>query len=462
VRPARDPRDREPGNQRRALIVEDDPGAARALRRHLERHGYTVQHAADGERAWKILQSESFDLLMTDLRLPGIDGIELIGRAHPLAPSMPIIVTTAFATIDSTVEALRCGAADYLPKPFGSDHFDAVLARSAPAGSAVPVFEKSRAPTAPPGVEMRIGRSARMREAVEIADRVAASEVQVLIRGETGVGKELMARRIHAASSRGAGPFVRFNCGNLAPGLADAQLFGSERGAYTSSVREVRGVIEEAADGTLFLDEIGELSLELQVRLLDLLQERTFRRLGSSAVHRVNARLLMATHRDLERMLERGEFRRDLYYRIRQVQILIPPLRDRIEDLEELADSILARVAPGKTPSPEARALMSAHAWPGNVRELEYALIAAAAVEREQVISAATLRRALGFDAIMPEARGPHFEGEAGPPDGVTLAELERWHILRELAAHGGNVSATARALGIDRSTVQRKTRRSG
>jgi transcriptional regulator with PAS, ATPase and Fis domain len=244
------------------------------------------------------------------------------------------------------------------------------------------------------------------------------------------------------------------NCGHLAPALADSQLFGSERGAYTSSVRAAAGVIEAAEGGTVFLDEIGELGADVQVKLLDFLQDRTYRRLGSTVERRSDARVLCATHRDLECMVRTGAFRADLYYRIRQVQIVLPPLRERPEDLADFVDETLRRIAHGRRLSEEALDFAKRYPWPGNVREVEQALIAAVATTAGRDIQVCDLRRVLGLAAeehVPPAADGI-------PPADAPMEEIERWHIQRALVARGGNISAAARALGIDRSTVYRKT----
>ncbi len=434
-------------NTLKVLVAEDEGTAARHLCALLEQRGMSPECAGDGVAALARLEAERYDLLITDLRMPGLDGLELTRRAHEADPELVIIVTTAHATIDGTVQALRLGARDYLPKPFDAAHLDAVLGRSFAAGR--------RAPAATDGVPTLVGHSPCLRAAIAMADRVADTDVLVLLRGETGSGKELLARRIHALSGR-RGPFVKMNCGHLGPALADSQLFGSERGAYTSSVRSAPGVIEAARGGTVFLDEIGELGSEVQVRLLDFLQDRTYRRLGSNVEQRSDCRVLCATHRDLEEMVRTGSFRADLYYRVRQVQIVLPPLRARPEDLVDFAEHVLAKIAPGRSLSDDALAFAKQYPWPGNVREVEQALIAAVATTSGREIQLCDLRRVLGLAA---DAR-PRVDEDGAPPPDAPMEEIERWHIRRALEARGGNVSAAARALGIDRSTVYRKTRR--
>jgi DNA-binding NtrC family response regulator len=434
----------------RVLIAEDDLAAGERLERYLRDRGFRAGHVADGLAAWEALQRERYDLLLTDLQMPGIDGLELIRRAHAHQPALAIVVTTAFATIQGTVQALKLGAADYVPKPFAMAQLETVVRRvlGAHAGLASPQSGSE---------ELFVGGCGALADAVAIADQVAPGDTVVLLRGETGTGKELLARRIHERSARRTRPFVRFNCGTLVPSLADAQLFGSERGAYTSSVRDTTGVLESADGGTVLLDEIGELPMELQTRLLEFLQDRAYRRIGSPTVRHADVRLLFATHRPLEEMVRAETFRRDLYYRVRQIEIRLPPLRERREDVPELARVLLARIAAGpRRLSPAAAVFARSYAWPGNVRELEQALIAASALSTGAEIGERELRRVLGIDGEVtpaPSAVG----GDGMPPLDAPLEEVERWHIRRALQALGGNVSAVARALRIDRSTIYRK-----
>jgi DNA-binding NtrC family response regulator len=440
----------------RVLIAEDDVAAGERLERYLCGRGFRAGHVADGLAAWDALQRDAYDLLLTDLQMPGLDGLELIRRAHAHQPTLVIVVTTAFATIQGTVQALKLGAADYVPKPFALAQLESVLRR---------VLQTHRGNSAGPGLvgsgvvapQLFLGRCDALREAVEVADRVAPGDTVVLLRGETGTGKELLAQRIHDRSARRTRPFVRFNCGTLVPSLADAQLFGSERGAYTSSVRDTTGVLESADGGTVFLDEIGELPLELQTRLLEFLQDRAYRRVGSPTVRRADVRLLFATHRPLEEMVRAESFRRDLYYRVRQVEIRLPPLRDRREDIPGLAHVILERIAAGpRRLSPAAAAFAQGYAWPGNIRELEQALIASTALSSGEEIGERELRRVLGMDGGAA-APAEMITADGMPPLDAPLEDVERWHIQRALKALGGNVSAVARALRIDRSTIYRK-----
>lgn len=451
-----------PAIRRRALVAEDDATAREWLERFLASRGFDVHGFGDGAEAWAALEKRRYDLVLTDLRMPGMDGLELIRRLHAFDPAAVVVVTTAHATIEGTVEALRSGARDYLPKPYSADHLETVLeralrdaraSRSAPTGLGAPGPARDR-----DSIELVVGHGEAMREAVELADRIAPTETMVLLRGETGTGKELLARRIHARSRRRTGPLVRFNFGCISATLADSQLFGTERGAYTSSVRQTAGVLESAEGGSVFLDEVGEIPSDLQAKLLEFLQDRTYRRVGSSAVRRADVRVLFATHRDLEAMVRAGQFRPDLYYRIRQIEIRLPALRDRSEDIPELIRHVLAVASPvlGHQFDDEALALALAYPWPGNIRELEQATIAAAAMGSGGLIRAADLRRALGLD--LGRALGGCPAAAAGvPPPDVPLEEVDRWHIQRALEACGGNVSEVARRLGIDRSTIYRK-----
>ena len=446
----------------RVLVAEDDPTGRHWLRRFFSARGSSVDDCADGLEAWSAFQARRHSLVLTDLRMPGIDGLELTRRVRGLDPSAVIIVTTAHASIEGTIEALRCGARDYLPKPFSTDHLEVVLARS--SNEAVGA---TRAPARPAGAgsgidreanELVIGSSPLMREAVDLVDRIAPTETVVLLRGETGTGKELLARRIHARSPRRERPFVRVNCGCISSTLADAQLFGSERGAYTSAVEQSIGMFESADGGSVFLDEIGDLPLDLQVKLLEFLQDRTYRRLGSSKVHRANVRVVLATHRDLEAMVREGSFRSDLYYRIRQIEVRLPPLRDRLGDLGELIDHVLKKAHPSRDVRLDNGAMDRAirYPWPGNIRELEQAVLASTAMATGDVVRQADLDRALGLGA-RHAGIAPATSPDDLPPADASLEEVERWHIQRALVACGGNVSAVARKLGIDRSTIYRR-----
>jgi DNA-binding NtrC family response regulator len=355
------------------LIVEDEPIIRAELRRLLARHGHEVSEAAAVAEASE-RSLESYDLVITDLRLPGAPGTDLIAHAG----QTPVLVMTSFATVKSAVEAMKLGACDYVAKPFDHDELLATVDRLLVEG------RLPRSSTTPPIIEDAsglglIGRSPGMREVLARIAKVAPTAATVLVRGESGTGKELVARALHARSPRSAKAFVAVNCAAIPDGLIESELFGHEKGAFTGAAASHTGLIEAADGGTLFLDEIGELPANAQARLLRVLQEGEVRRVGASRTRRVDVRLICATHRDLPGMVSAGQFRADLYFRLRVVEIFLPPLRERGDDLDTLARHLLERAMQraGKASlafSDDALAAIAAHDWPGNVRELDNAI----------------------------------------------------------------------------------------
>jgi DNA-binding NtrC family response regulator len=452
----------------RILIVDDEPSLRDSLQRTLEREGHETVLASDLRSARRTLSEGGFDLLLTDIRLGDGSGLDLVAEARAAGPKLRIVAITAFGSVETAVEAMRRGADDFLEKPFRPDVLRGRLERVLePARLAVRVARLEREnqvlreelETDGPD-EPLVGSSAALARVRELIDRVAPSDASVLVRGETGTGKELVARRLHSASPRREGRFVAFNCGAVAEGLAESELFGHEKGAFTGADRRRLGRFELADGGTLFLDEVGELALPLQVKLLRALQERRFERVGGMATVQVDVRIVAATHRDLDAWVREGRFREDLYYRLNVVRIDVPALREHPDDIPALAELFLARYgtrAGGERVqlAPEALAALQAHPWPGNVRQLENALHRACILCRGDVVTVEDLDLA-GSSPAATAAEAPSGDLRA------ILARVERELIERALREHGGNLTAAGRALGIERNLLRYKLRKHG
>jgi len=450
----------------RILVVDDEPALRDSLRRLLVRQGHTVEECADVPTAAARLASSAFDLLITDLRLGEQSGLELIAQARAKSADLRIVAITAFGSVEVAVQAMRLGADDFIEKPF---RMEAILARLERALAPVRLADEvARLASenewlrdeleATPPQDTLIGSSPAMNRVREMIERVAAATASVLITGETGTGKELVARRIHALSDRARGPFVAINCSALTESLAESEIFGHEKGAFTGADRRRIGRFELANKGTLFLDEVADLSAGLQVKLLRVLQERAFERVGGTATVSVDVRILAATNRELETAIREERFRADLYYRLNVVRIDVPPLRERREDIPALAAVFLARydrrsTEEAATIAPEALAALSAHGWRGNVRELENVIHRATILARDGVI---------GVDDVAPEmAESPLGSASAADLRSV-LARVERDLIARALREHRGNLTAAGRALGIERNLLRYKLRKHG
>ncbi len=438
----------------RVLIVDDEANARTALAELLREEGYQVETAADGFKALPKLADFSPDAIVTDLAMPGLDGLELLRRALAEDPDRAVIVTTGFGAIDTAVEAMRAGAADYLTKPIHIDglvhQLDRALERRR-LRAEVGHLKKRLADQS--RIESIVGSSPPMQAVYETVLQVAPSRASVLITGESGTGKELVAAAVHEHSPRAKKPFIKLHCAALAETLLESELFGHERGAFTGAVARRDGRFSQADGGTLFLDEIGDISPSIQVKLLRFLQEHEFERVGGNQTLHVDVRVVAATNRDLPARVREGAFREDLYYRLNVVTIEMPPLRVRSSDIPLLAMHFLQKYAAqnGKTIagfSDAALECLGAYAWPGNVRELENA------VERAIVITKT--------DVIRPEDFGPVIAGAkpgaaSGVPQipGSTLAELERYAILKTLEHAGGSTSRAAELLGISTRKIQ-------
>ncbi len=434
------------------LIVEDEPIIRSALRRLLERNGYGVTEAGSVQEA-AALPLRNFDLVITDLRLPGAPGTEII----PRAVDVPVLIMTSYASVNSAVESMKLGAVDYIAKPFDHDEMlilvERILKQQTRARQAEAL--KSDLSRSYP-VSGMIGRCAAMREVFDRIRKVAPTDTTVLIMGESGTGKELVARAVHETSPRCDAPIIAVNCAAIPEGLIESELFGHEKGAFTGAVERHRGLVEAAAGGTLFLDEIGELPADAQARLLRVIEEGEIRRVGSTQSRQVDVRVVAATHRDLEQWVAEGRFRADLYYRLHVMEIRLPPLRERQEDVEELARVLLEKSCtrlnrPSMAFDRSALERLHTYHWPGNVRELENVIERAVILAEKREISA----------DLLPIAGSGPLPGGTPPGDTEEPLSLDAYfaQFVRE---NEGQMTETelARRLGISRKTLWEKRQR--
>jgi DNA-binding NtrC family response regulator len=437
----------------RILVVDDEVNARTALAELLRDEGYEVETAADAFKALGKYEELAPHLVLTDLKMPGMDGIELVKKIRSFEDPAAVVVMTAFGAIQSALDAMRAGAYEYLTKPLNFDELlvvvKKVLAHQELEHEARTLRVRVRDKALPSNI---IGQSPPMQKVFEIVDQVAPSKATVLITGESGTGKELVANAIHQRSPRASGPFVKLHCAALAESLLESELFGHERGSFTGAVGRRDGRFQIADGGTLFLDEIGEISPAIQVKLLRFLQEREFERVGGTQTIRVDVRVIAATNKDLATEVKAGRFREDLFYRLNVVAIEMPALRDRKSDVPALAKFFVDRYATanGKTIesiAPAALDLLVAYDWPGNVRELENA------IERAVVMASGTTLE----PKHLPASVRPSEKSEGGMPavPGATMADLERYAILTTLEATGGSTSKAAEILGISARTIQ-------
>ncbi len=444
------------------LVVDDDHGHRSMLETIISGWGYLVETVDDGKKAVGMVEARPFDLILMDVRMATMDGIEALGKIKNYNPSIPVLIMTAYSSVESAVRALKAGAYDYLTKPLDFDKLKISVERA---------LEHTRLKTEnlalkeKLGIEASlniIGKSRPMKELMDMVSMVAPSDATVLITGESGTGKELIARAIHRNSRRKDRPLVTVNCAALTETLLESELFGHEKGAFTGADRRREGRFMQANGGTIFLDEIGEMSLAMQAKLLRVIQEKEIQRVGSDSTLRVDVRIVAATNRDLKDDVAEGKFRQDLFYRLSVVVLNLPPLRERPEDIPLLAQHFLDKYAKrhrkmvkGFTPS--AMDMLVKHEWPGNVRELENAVERAVILlqgeyvtERELPISIPRqdieYTDSIGSDSSQPEREEPQ-----------SLEEVERRTILRALKASRGNKSAAARRLGITRRTLYKK-----
>lgn len=429
---------------RHLLIVDDDPGQRSLLTLFLEGQGFSVLSAGSGEEALDLAARPGVAMMISDVRMPGISGLETLRRLRAAKNAIPVLLVTAYADIRDAVGAVKDGAVDYLAKPIDLDELHRIVLRAL-GSPASPASKPSQDFDLPPSV---IARSPLTLEAFREAALVAPSETRVLITGESGTGKEVVADMIHAWSPRARGPIVKVNCAAIPENLLESELFGHEKGAFTGAHQSRAGRFEEADTGTIFLDEIGEMPPSLQAKLLRITQDGSFRRLGASRETRTRARLLAATNRDLEALIEAGSFREDLFYRLNVVEINLPPLRERTEDLLPLATAFLTQFLEDKPRLSDAVVEVLLHyPWPGNIRELRNAMERAALVARGEIILPEHLPTRIRATPPPPPAAAP-------PHLGADLEAIEREAILAALRNCNFNRSEAARALNISRRSI--------
>jgi two-component system response regulator HydG len=445
--------------ERTLLVADDDPGLRESLERTLTREGYRVVLASDGRAALERLQSGAVDLIVTDLKMPGLTGLELLRAAKAIAPDVDVILLTAFGTVEEAVKAMKDGAYDFLTKPFRREQLLKLIDKALERRG---LIEKNKA------LQQRlddllgqgavIGASPAFRRMMTLVEQVADSSATVLILGESGAGKEGVAKAIHQGSARKAGPFVPVNCASLPETLLESELFGYEKGAFTGAAGRKEGRFELADGGTLFLDEIGDLSPLTQPKILRVLQEGEFERLGGTRTIRVDVRIVAATNQDLAQMVKDKRFREDLFYRLNVITVHVPPLRERREDIPVLAQHFL-RVYAAKNNrkldglTDDALKRLEAYAWPGNVRELENVVERGVVLARGSQVDVADLPSEIAGATPLPE-------GVVSVRIGTPLAEVEQRLLDATLAATRGNKTLAAKLLGIDVRTVARKLER--
>ncbi len=451
----------------RILIVDDEKAILVALRGLFTKEGYEVETASSGEEAVRKIEAGSFHVVVTDLSMEGISGMQVLERARSVDSDLAVVMITAHGSEKAAVQAMKLGAADYLPKPFDNDELRVVVRRAMEGALLKRDHRRLVEQVAGAyGFEQLIGASPAMRRVFETIARVADTDVTVLVRGESGTGKELVANALHYRSPRRARPLVKMNCAALSRELVESELFGHEKGAFTGAVGRREGKFEAADGGTLFLDECGDMPLETQAKLLRAIQEKEFERVGGNQPIKVDVRLIAATNQDLEAAVKAGRFREDLYYRLRVIELVIPPLAERREDIPLLVDRFLADAAarfgrPVKPLTADALRACVAHQWKGNVRELKSAI--------EQALLLAPGDEIAAMDLFtIPETASPTMLPANG--DGRSfrdakeqvVAAFERDFILQALRRHGGNITKAAEEVGMYRQNFQQKMRELG
>jgi DNA-binding NtrC family response regulator len=447
------------------LVVDDDPAVGKVLAALLEQDGLGALHVASGAAALSAIEEHPFDAVISDLRMPGMDGMALLTEIGRRWPGLPVVMLTAHGTVPLAVEAMKAGAAEFLLKPFERQEVLYVLRkliRAVPARIDAPLETAS-------GATGLVGDSPGMHEVFQMIARAAATNATVLVRGESGTGKELIVKAIHDQGPRRDKPLIRVNCAGLPETLLESELFGYEKGAFTGAATRKPGRVELADKGTLFLDEIGDISPLVQVKLLRVLQERQFERLGGTQTLTVDVRVIVATHRDLEAMTRSGAFREDLYYRINVVPIWVPPLRERGEDIEQLARHFCrihgqANGKPGLAFEAEALPLLRAQQWPGNVRQLQNFVERLVVLSDGRSLGPADVERELGRPSSQSAPPGVPTGGMTPEPGSLDARrhEVEREAILDALRRCGNNRTQAARVLGVSRRTFYNKLEENG
>jgi DNA-binding NtrC family response regulator len=439
------------------LVVDDEKNIREGLGKAIELDGHNVLLAPDGKRALDIVNNTDIDLIVADLKMPGVSGQELLKQVTSAYPTIPVIILTGHGTIETAVEAMRDGAFDFLTKPVNLDRLSLLIKRA--LSNRKLVLEHRALKEEVEKIERRhrfssiIGKSSQMRKVLDIVEQVAPSKASVLITGESGVGKELVADAIHNLSDRREKPFIKVHCAALTESLLESELFGHEKGAFTGAIAMKRGRFELAHRGTILLDEIGEINPTVQVKILRVLQEKRFERVGGEQTREVDVRILSATNRDLKKEIQEGNFREDLFYRLNVVNIHVPPLRERREDISLLVAAFLKEFSEenGKDIEgidPKAKSALYGYSWPGNIRELRNCIESAVVMAKRRVITMMDLP-----PTIAAESDGEYIKIEIG----TSLADAEKQIIQGTLTNEKGNKSRAAEVLGIGRKTLHRK-----
>jgi len=447
-----------PKHKPHVLIVDDEPNVRRVLGTLLEQADYVTTRAESGEQALDLVRAQDPDVVLTDLKMQGMDGLELLSRLRQSFPEIPVIMITAHGSVENAVEAMRRGAHDFITKPFERDQvLDLVSRALTQAGHGRREFRGPLVSGERCGI---VGRSPAVEELQRTIEKIAPTPATVLIRGETGTGKELIAEALHQLSPRAEAPLIKINCGAIPENLVESELFGYERGAFTGAERAKPGRFELAHGGTLFLDEIGELPLQMQVKLLRVLQDQVIDRVGGTEAKRIDVRLVVATHTDLTREVAEGRFREDLFYRLKVIELTAPPLRERIDDVPLLVECFLDRHAerlgrPRPDISLEALAGLQAQSWPGNIRELENA------VERAILLTESATLSSYDF-GLADEPSAPAAHASLKDASRAAAAETERRMIRAALEATDSNITHSAQRLGLSRRGLQLKMKELG
>ncbi len=442
-------------DQRTILVIDDDESLRRVMEYNLRDDGYRVVTAANGRSGLERFQTEAVDLVLTDIRMPEMDGMELLARLKTMQPDLPVIILTAHGTIGSAVEAIKVGAFDFLTKPFPREQLSTAVRKALEVAALATENRHLRQVVAERfSFANMIAGSRAMRAVTEMASRVAQSDATVLLAGESGTGKELLAKAIHFHSARGRRPFVTVNCAAIPEHLLESELFGHRRGSFTGAVADKQGKFELASGGSIFLDEVGELPLLLQVKLLRVLQEREIDKVGDPRPIKVDVRVIAATNRDLEKMITDGGFRDDLYYRLAVVSIRMPSLRERADDIPLLVDHFLDKhserlARPRPAVEKTVYSAFNLYSWPGNIRELENVIERALVLDKDGVLGLDDLPERLSAR----EQRIGNLRLEL-PDEGISLETVERELLLAALEKHNWNQTRAAGYLGITRSTL--------
>lgn len=443
--------------KRSILIVDDEKNIRSGLAMAMELEGYDTLTAEDGSVAWALMGKKNVDLVITDLRMPNLSGEQLLQKISAAYPRLPVIILTGHGTIETAVDAMRRGAIDFFTKPVELDRLSLVVKKALSTTDLYAEHERLKAEVATLKVRNRydriVGKSQKMVDLMETVAQVAPTRASVLITGESGVGKELVADAIHELSTRAKGPFIKVHCAALSESLLESELFGHEKGSFTGAIAQKKGRFELADGGTIFLDEIGEIDASTQVKLLRVLQEREFERVGGEKPITVDVRIVCATNKDLLKEIEKGNFREDLYYRLNVVHLDVPPLRERKDDIPLLMTSFLSQFNQenGKSlegfSSASKKALLS-YEWPGNIRELRNSIESAVVLSRSSAIE---------VEDLPPSVRLSDSSAQLSLDVGITLAEAEKQLIMSTLVMSGGNKTRAAEVLGIGRKTLHRK-----